>query len=95
VPFLVLTRVRWGWWVAFFTMDLLLYFGLFRWYYDVGYRDIDFGLAKQALVVGIWGRAAVVGLLYFAFLAAAPAFRSITSGRSEPEDHAPVGAREG
>jgi uncharacterized membrane protein len=76
VPFLVLIRVRWGWVVAFFAVDLVLYFGLFRWYFDVTYRQIDFALAKQALIVGVWGRAVVVGLLMFAFLAARPAFTS-------------------
>jgi uncharacterized membrane protein len=99
VPFLALTRVRWGWWVAFFAMDVLLYFGLFRWYYDVGYRNIDFGLAKQALIVGIWGKATVVGLLYVAFLAAAPAFRSGREGGAlgggESPDHEAVRADQG
>ncbi|MFL6239167.1 MAG: glycosyltransferase family 87 protein [Actinomycetes bacterium] len=70
LPFFALVRVRWGWWVAFVVADLVLYFGLFRWYYDFIYRHVDFGLAKQALVVGIWSRAAVVALLYVVFLGA-------------------------
>jgi uncharacterized membrane protein len=74
VPFLVLVRVRWGWWLAFFAVDLLLYFGLFRWYFDEIYRHVDFGLAKQALIVGVWGRATVVGLLFFVLLVSQVAF---------------------
>jgi uncharacterized membrane protein len=69
LPFFALVRVRWGWWVAYVALDVVLYFGLFRWYYDFIYRGFDFGVAKQALIVGVWGRAAVVALLYAVFLA--------------------------
>src|SRR5207237_8445868 len=70
LPFFALVRVRWWWWSAFVAADLVLYFSLFRWFYDFIYRHVDFGLAKQALIVGIWGRAALVALLYVVFLAA-------------------------
>ena len=73
LPFFALVRLRWGWWAAFVAVDVTLYFGLFRWYYDFLYRHFDFGLAKQALIVGVWGRATVVGLLFFVVLAAQPA----------------------
>jgi uncharacterized membrane protein len=75
LPFFAVVRVRWGWWAAYAVLDLVLYFGLFRWYYDFIYRHVDFGLAKQALIVGVWGRAAVVALLYVVFLAAQSALR--------------------
>ena len=70
LPFFALVRVRWGWWAAYVVVDVVLYFGLFRWFYDLFYRNVDFGLAKQALIVGIWGRAALVALLFIVFLGA-------------------------
>jgi uncharacterized membrane protein len=75
LPFFALVRVRWGWWAAYVALDVTLYFGLFRWFYDFIYRHVDFGLAKQALLVGIWGRAAVVALLYVVFLGAKSALQ--------------------
>jgi uncharacterized membrane protein len=70
LPFFALVRVRWGWWAAYVIVDVVLYFGLFRWFYDLFYRNVDFGLAKQALIVGIWGRAALVALLFVVILGA-------------------------
>jgi uncharacterized membrane protein len=75
LPFFALVRVRWGWWAAYATLDVVLYFGLFRWFYDFIYRHFDFGVAKQALLVGIWGRAALVALLYVVFLGARSALQ--------------------
>jgi len=71
LPFFALVRVRWGWWVAFIAADVLLYVGLFRWYYDVVNQGMPFtslSFANEALIVGIWFRAVVVGLLFFVFL---------------------------
>jgi uncharacterized membrane protein len=73
LPFFCLVRLRWGWWAAYMVLDGLTYVGLFRWYYALS-QGHDFGLAKQALVLGIWGRAAVLVLLYGVFLRAEPAF---------------------
>lgn len=87
LPFFCLVRLRIGWWAAYMALDTTLYIGLFRWFYDLS-RGIDFGVAKQALVIGVWGRAAMLVLLYAAFLQAratvaapdpAPDQRSVTS----------------
>ena len=67
LPFFVLLRVRWGWWVSYLAVDLLLYVGLFRWYYDIT-QGGDFGVAKQAAVLGVWGKAVLLALLYVVFL---------------------------
>ena len=67
LPFLVLIRVRWGWWVACVTIDLCLFIGLYRWYYDIT-QGGDFGLGKQAAVIGVWGKTILFGLLYLVFL---------------------------
>lgn len=73
LPFFCLVRLRWGWWVAYMVIDICMYVGLFRWYYALG-QGHDFGLAKQALVIGVWGRAVMLGLLYVVLLRSRPAF---------------------
>jgi uncharacterized membrane protein len=76
LPFFCLVRLRWGWWAAYMVFDALTYVGVFRWYYDLG-RGHDFGLAKQALVLGIWGRAAMLVLLFVVMLRSQPAFEEV------------------
>ena len=62
LPFFALVRLRWGWAAAYLVFDTLLYVGLFRWFHDLAQGD-DFGLPKQMLILGVWGRAAVLTLL--------------------------------
>ncbi len=81
LPFFCLLRLRWGWWVAYMAVDVCTYVGIFRWYYALS-QGHDFGLAKQALVLGIWGRAVMLALLFGVFLKAAPAAQLEISGRS-------------
>jgi glycosyl transferase family 87 len=75
LPFFVLLRVRWGWWASYLAVDVLLYVGLFRWYYDIT-QGGDQGLAKQAAILGVWGKAVLLALLYVAFLVSSPSIRS-------------------
>jgi hypothetical protein len=86
LPFFVLLRIRWGWWVSYLAVDVLLYVGLFRWYYDIT-QGGDFGLAKQAAVLGVWAKAVLLALLYVVFLCSSPSIRSgpppdLTPGRT-------------
>ena len=81
LPFFVLVRLRWGWWAAYLAVDLLLYVGLFRWYYDITLGG-DFGLAKQAAVLGVWGKAVLLALLYVVFLTSRLAIAGPESGAS-------------
>jgi uncharacterized membrane protein len=74
LPFFVLLRVRWGWWVAYLALDVTLYTGLYRWYYDIT-QGGDQGVAKQAAIVGVWGKAVMLGLLYVVFLSSRLAFQ--------------------
>lgn len=76
LPFFCLVRLRWGWWVAYMAIDLCMYVGLFRWYYALGH-GVDFGLAKQALVIGVWGRAVMLVLLFVVMLRSRPAFEEV------------------
>jgi hypothetical protein len=78
VPMFVLLRVRWGWIVAYFAADLVMGIGIFRWLYEVFYGEdgsIFDGLAAQAVMVGVWGRAALLVGLFCAFLMARETFR--------------------
>ncbi|HEY0454099.1 MAG TPA: hypothetical protein VGD70_33735 [Actinophytocola sp.] len=73
VPMFVLMRIRWGWIVAYFLADLAMGIGIFRWYYEIFYGKhggIYDGFAAQAVMIGVWGRAALLVGLFFAFLAA-------------------------
>jgi uncharacterized membrane protein len=84
LPFFCLVRLRLGWWAAYMALDATLYVGLFRWFYDLS-RGIDFGIAKQAVVIGVWGRAAMLVLMYVAFLKASSAVTSRPAVVAEPE----------
>jgi hypothetical protein len=71
VPMFVLLRIRWGWILAYFVADLAMGVGIFRWYYEIFYGKhggIYDGLAAQAVMVGVWGRAALLLALFYVFL---------------------------
>ena len=89
LPFFVLVRLRWGWWAAYLAVDLLLYVGLFRWYYDIT-QGGDYGLAKQAAVLGVWGKAVLLALLYVVFLPSRLAIAGPESGA--PSSTPPAGS---
>ncbi|GAB3286999.1 glycosyltransferase family 87 protein [Parasphingorhabdus pacifica] len=73
LPFFVLVSVRWGWIVAYFLADLAMGISIFHWMYlnmsglPNGIHD---GFTAQALMIGVWGRAALLVGLFVAFLSA-------------------------
>ncbi len=67
LPFFVLIRLRWGWWVTYLALDSVFYVGLFRWFYRLSMGG-DFGIEKQAVIIGVWGRAVMLVLLFVVFL---------------------------
>lgn len=69
LPFFALVRIRLGWVIGYLAVDALFYVGLFRWFHDLS-QGQDFGLAKQAVVLGVWGRAVLLVLLFGLFLKA-------------------------
>ena len=78
IPMFVLLRIRWGWIVAYLAADLAMGIGIFRWYYEIyggGQGDIYEGLAAQSVMIGVWGRAALLVGLFCAFLTAKETFR--------------------
>lgn len=71
LPFFVLLAVPWRWIAGYLLADLAMGIGIFRWFYslDVGApAGIYDGLAAQAVAVGVWGRAALLVVLFVVFL---------------------------
>ncbi|HET9142149.1 MAG TPA: glycosyltransferase 87 family protein [Actinophytocola sp.] len=88
VPMFVLLRIRWTWIVAYFLADLAMGIGIFRWYYEITVQKsgIYDNFAAQAVMIGVWGRAALLVGLFVAFLAA----RATTDDLPEPSGEAPA-----
>ncbi|MEU4442672.1 hypothetical protein AB0K14_00720 [Actinosynnema sp. NPDC050801] len=71
VPMFVLLRVNWGWVAAYFAADFAMGVGIFRWYYAIEFGEpsgIYDGFSAQAVVIGVWGRAALLVALFLVFL---------------------------
>jgi hypothetical protein len=71
VPMLVLMRVHIGWSIAYYIADFAMGVGIFRWYHaiDAGKATTIYdGFTAQMVMIGVWGRAALLVGLFFAFL---------------------------
>ena len=71
LPFLVLLAVPWRWVVAYLVTDAVMGIGIFRWLYSLDHgppAGIYDGVAAQAVAVGVWGRAALLAVLFVTFL---------------------------
>lgn len=88
LPFFVVTTVGIGWWVAYAVVDLAVYVGVFRWFYDISYEGQDFTFFKKLMIGGVWGRALLLAALYFVFLRTRPA-----PGEALASDRAPLLSR--
>ena len=90
LPFFVLLRVPWTLVGAYLAADLALGIGLFRWYYEINQGapvELGSSLASHAVAVGVWGRAALLAVLFVVFLRAPPcvdAWRSPNKGVPAP-----------
>ncbi len=98
VPMFVLLRIKWGWILAYFVADLAMGIGIFRWYYEIFYGKhggIYDGLAAQAVMVGVWGRAVLLVGLFYAFLTAGSTVDEPATGPLGEPDHTdpPPGGR--
>jgi hypothetical protein len=71
LPFFVLLRIRPGWILAYFAADAAIGIGFFRWQYLIvsgapsGTYD---ALSPQFVLIGVWGRAALLVALFVVFL---------------------------
>ncbi|HEX5404038.1 MAG TPA: hypothetical protein VFX16_17260 [Pseudonocardiaceae bacterium] len=71
VPMFAMVRVKWVWIILYYLADVAMGVGIFRYYYAITYHrpyGIYDGLAAQATSVGVWGRAALLAVLFFMFL---------------------------
>jgi hypothetical protein len=67
----VLLAVPWRWVVAYLVADVVMGIGIFRWLYSLDQgppAGIYDGVAAQAVAVGVWGRAALLVVLFVTFL---------------------------
>jgi uncharacterized membrane protein len=91
VPMLVLLRVHIGWAIAYYIADFAMGIGIFRWYHAIDTNKattIYDGFAAQAVMIGVWGRAALLVGLFVAFLTA-----KSTVDDPVPDDFLPGTAR--
>ncbi|MEV8436242.1 hypothetical protein AB0425_02605 [Actinosynnema sp. NPDC051121] len=87
VPMFVLLRVNWGWVAAYFLADLAMGVGIFRWYYAIEFGEpsgIYDGFSAQAVVIGVWGRAALLVALFLVFLKSEVTFTDFRPARRRP-----------
>ena len=73
VPMFAMVRVRAVWIVLYYLADIAMGIGIFRYYYAITFNKpygIYDGWAAQATALGVWGRAALLAVLFFAFLLA-------------------------
>jgi uncharacterized membrane protein len=78
VPFFVLLRVRWWWIASYLVCDAAISYGFFRLVYLHMFNSpySERILTRQILMLGVWGRPALLVVLFFLFLGAATAFRT-------------------
>lgn len=71
LPMFVLMRVRIPWVIGYFVADIAMGVGIFLWFHAIeagsGYGIYD-GFAAQAVMIGVWGRAALLAALFCLFL---------------------------
>lgn len=67
LPFFALLRVNVVWWALYAVADAATYYGIFQWFYDQSLGR-DFTAAKKAMIAGVWGRAALLLVLFALFL---------------------------
>ena len=74
LPFFVLLRIRAGWILAYFVADAAVGIGFFRWQYLINSRLPDTtwdAFSPQAVLIGVWGRVALLIALFVVFSRAA------------------------
>ncbi len=100
LPFFVLLRIRWGWIAAYLLADLTMGLGIFYYFHAIEVQagqDILGGFAAQAVMIGVWGRAALLVVLFVQFLRAHEVLlpRTMTpSRRAERRPQSPAAARD-
>ncbi len=78
LPFFVLLRTNVAWWVAYTLIDLMVYWGVFRFF-----AEQDSNLWRRMMVGGVWLRAGLLLVLIGVFLKARPALEPPPSEAEE------------
>ena len=68
LPFFVLVAVPVAWWFAYTVVDMIVYVGIFRFFYDYTNDGEFFTTAYHAMSIGVWLRALLLLLLVVVFL---------------------------
>ncbi len=71
LPFFALLRIRPGWIISYFVVDAAIGIGFFRWQYLIGSgapNSAYDALSPQLVLIGVWGRAALLIALFIVFL---------------------------
>ena len=68
LPFFALLAVPLHWWLAYVAVDVVVYVGIFRWYFDQAEQAVGLTRATQAMTVGVWMRAVLLAALVIVFL---------------------------
>jgi uncharacterized membrane protein len=69
LPFFALLSVNVLWWVAYTAIDLMVYIGVFRFFYESTFGASTDDPAFIAMKYGVYGRAALLAALIVVFLA--------------------------
>ncbi len=89
LPFFVLLRVHWLWWLAYTAADLMVYVGVFRFFYAALYYEGNGELAQRAMEWGVYGRAVLLLGLVVIFVTARPYDPDASSEEEEVVSHPP------
>ncbi|MVU79988.1 DUF2029 domain-containing protein [Nocardia sp. ET3-3] len=71
IPFLVLLEVPWGLIVTYLMADACIGIGVFRYFYALGAGN-NAAFEQNIVQIGVWGRAALLVVFFFLFVAARP-----------------------
>lgn len=93
VPFFVLLAVPWRWVLAYMAVDICMDVGVFRWFYamktGVG-GDVAAGFAGQLVALGVWGRAALLAVLFVVVLAGRDRLAAQGTPNPVPSEAVPI-----
>ncbi len=70
LPFFALLNVNTLWWAAYSAVDLTVYIGVFRFFYETQLGQGNEGAAFRAMSIGVYGRAILLAALIIIFLMA-------------------------
>jgi hypothetical protein len=91
LPFFALLSVNVLWWVAYTAIDLMVYIGVFRFFYETMFGASTDDPAFIAMKYGVYGRAALLAALIVVFLASRQADElSVAEASEELVSHPPT-----